>query len=343
MKRILLFAVAAMFTASLAFAQDVGVTSLLPTGPTLKKGVPTRLQFYITNLGSTAISQGTQIAVNFSVEGTAGTVSNIPAPSTLDPGDSLLISLTALRSFDNSPLGPIQFCAWTQFSGDIDINNDTTCTTYQLITYKRDVGVSAITVPPENSTIDMGVPTQFSFTLNNYSDSVIEEGITIPIQVRVGSGSPLNLTYTLENDLAANSDRTISTGGLTINAPHGNIEICISTNWGTNVDDFTGNDQDCNDYDFNTSIVENNFNGAVTVQPNPFHNQTQITYSLNTSSEVVLKVYDMNGKEITTLVNEKQPAGLHAADFNATGLEKGIYIYRLQAGEMAKTGKLVLE
>ena len=63
--------------------------------------------------------------------------------------------------------------------------------------------------------------------------------------------------------------------------------------------------------------------------PNPFNPRTIINYELRIRNFVVLKVYDIEGKEVATLVNDIMPAGMHAVEFNAEGLSSGVYIYSL--------------
>jgi hypothetical protein len=65
--------------------------------------------------------------------------------------------------------------------------------------------------------------------------------------------------------------------------------------------------------------------------PNPFNPETVISYQLPRSSRVNLKIYDMLGREISTLVNEKQSAGYYSVTFDSKGLPSGIYFYRLNA------------
>jgi len=55
-----------------------------------------------------------------------------------------------------------------------------------------------------------------------------------------------------------------------------------------------------------------------------------------------LKIYNLLGQEIKTLVNEEKPAGSYEIIFNATNLSSGIYFYRLQAGSFVETKKMVL-
>ncbi len=79
--------------------------------------------------------------------------------------------------------------------------------------------------------------------------------------------------------------------------------------------------------------------------PNPFNPSTVISYQLPVNSQVTLKVYDVLGKEVATLVNGRQEAGSYTVPFSATGgstLASGVYIYRLNAGSFISTKKLVL-
>jgi Secretion system C-terminal sorting domain len=76
--------------------------------------------------------------------------------------------------------------------------------------------------------------------------------------------------------------------------------------------------------------------------PNPFNPTTVISYQLSAVSHVTLKVYDVLGRELKTLVNERQTAGSHLATFDASYLPSGVYFYHLQAGSHSATKKLLL-
>jgi photosystem II stability/assembly factor-like uncharacterized protein len=76
--------------------------------------------------------------------------------------------------------------------------------------------------------------------------------------------------------------------------------------------------------------------------PNPFNPSTTIRYSIPTSEFVTLKVYDVLGNEVATLVNEEKPAGSYEVNFNAAELSSGIYFYTLQSGSFTQTKKLIL-
>ena len=76
--------------------------------------------------------------------------------------------------------------------------------------------------------------------------------------------------------------------------------------------------------------------------PNPFNPNTVISYQLAVSSYAKLKVYDILGNEITTLVNEKQNAGSYSAVFDASNYPSGIYYYKLEAGSFSEVRKMIL-
>ncbi|HPG39427.1 MAG TPA: T9SS type A sorting domain-containing protein [bacterium] len=76
--------------------------------------------------------------------------------------------------------------------------------------------------------------------------------------------------------------------------------------------------------------------------PNPFNPTTHISYYLPVNAQVALKVYDVTGKEIKTLVNEQQHAGNHSVQFTAADLPSGVYFYKLKAGSFHDTRKFLL-
>ncbi|MCL5738616.1 MAG: T9SS type A sorting domain-containing protein, partial [Bacteroidetes bacterium] len=76
--------------------------------------------------------------------------------------------------------------------------------------------------------------------------------------------------------------------------------------------------------------------------PNPFNPTTVIDYRLPANALVVLKVYDVLGRDVETLVDEHQSVGVHSVIFNAGNLPSGVYFYRLQAGTFIQTKKLTV-
>jgi hypothetical protein len=82
-------------------------------------------------------------------------------------------------------------------------------------------------------------------------------------------------------------------------------------------------------------LLQNNY-------PNPFNPSTTINYQLPKQSYITLKVFDVLGREVATLVNRVEEQGYKSVNFDASKLSSGIYYYRLQAGNYAETKKLLL-
>src|SRR5690606_35300366 len=99
-------------------------------------------------------------------------------------------------------------------------------------------------------------------------------------------------------------------------------------------------------YDFLTGIDENN--GLITNYdlfqkfPNPFNPVTHLKYSLKEDGFVSIKVYDILGNEITTLVNEQKAKGIYTTEFNAANLPSGVYIYTIQVNDFSAAKKMIL-
>jgi hypothetical protein len=118
-------------------------------------------------------------------------------------------------------------------------------------------------------------------------------------------------------------------------------------------------------YYWNVQSVDNNFNVSVfskeqriTVNyieneipakfslnqnfPNPFNPSTKIKYSIPKAENVTLKIYDILGRQIKTLVNEEKPAGNYSIEFNGKDMPSGVYFYQIRAGVFTETRKMLL-
>ena len=76
--------------------------------------------------------------------------------------------------------------------------------------------------------------------------------------------------------------------------------------------------------------------------PNPFNPSTEIKYSLKKDGFVTIKVYDVLGRVVSTLVNENKPAGYYTVNFDASGLSSGIYFYGITANGFTAVKKMIL-
>ena len=97
------------------------------------------------------------------------------------------------------------------------------------------------------------------------------------------------------------------------------------------------------------SVIFENTNGnepenfaLIQNYPNPFNPTTTIGYQLSVTSHLTIKVYNLLGKEVATLVEGVQQAGHYSVNFDASGLVGGIYLYQLKAGKQVETKKFIL-
>ena len=101
-------------------------------------------------------------------------------------------------------------------------------------------------------------------------------------------------------------------------------------------------------YDLVTEIDDSEKDGIITIfnlsqnYPNPFNPSTTIKYSIPKQSYVGLKIYDLLGEEIETLINEEKPAGNYQVEFKAANLPSGVYFYRIRAGSFNQVRKMLL-
>ncbi|KAF0140537.1 MAG: hypothetical protein FD122_2337 [Stygiobacter sp.] len=131
-----------------------------------------------------------------------------------------------------------------------------------------------------------------------------------------------------------NSNSTKSYSFTDKNAPSGKVHYRLKQI------DFDGK------YEY-SNIVEVNVNALNRLElaqnfPNPFNPVTTINYTLPNVSKVKLVIYDVTGREVATLVNEFQSAGKHSVNFNASRIASGVYYYRIQAGDIIQTKKMIL-
>jgi hypothetical protein len=76
--------------------------------------------------------------------------------------------------------------------------------------------------------------------------------------------------------------------------------------------------------------------------PNPFNPSTMISWNSSIGSHNTLKIYDVKGNEVATLVDEFKPAGSYEIEFNANNLSSGVYFYKLLTGNISETRKMIL-
>jgi len=124
------------------------------------------------------------------------------------------------------------------------------------------------------------------------------------------------------------------------------LSIVIAIVAGTSLEDLLVNAQAAIIYATHTPVEQTSipelFFSLHQNYPNPFNPSTEIKYSVTHTSQVVVKVFDVLGRDIETLVNEEKPTGTYEVTWYAEGLPSGVYFYQLKAGEFISTKKMIL-
>ncbi len=153
--------------------------------------------------------------------------------------------------------------------------------------------------------------------------AVSNDYVTVnPSTGSIQPGGSQTITLTLD---AQNIQEGQYTGQVTISGNGGNIIIPI---------DYLVDVEQLTSVPTEFSLSQN--------YPNPFNPSTSIEFSLPRSTEVSLRVFDMLGKEVVTLVNENKSTGSYRVSFDGSNLASGVYVYRLETDKFIDTKKLVL-
>jgi len=177
-------------------------------------------------------------------------------------------------------------------------------------------------------------PSQISFSINVVVDAwgsmTLPGGGTFEA-LRIRESSTANGNTSVQYSFLAKNGANVTVSATDANPPTSGVINADWYDWNmpftSDVEKISGLPQDFN--------LNQNY-------PNPFNPSTKIEYSIPEASFVQLKVYDILGNEVVTLVSEEQSAGSYRADFSGNGLSSGMYIAKLQAGNYTKTIKMTL-
>jgi len=135
----------------------------------------------------------------------------------------------------------------------------------------------------------------------------------------------------------------------TTNAPadYAMSGIYTDNSTGTTGDNLNGRARIKVFFENNTTGGDNNSNLPISYNlsqnyPNPFNPVTKINFAIPKQGYVNLKIYDMLGREVKTLMNEVKTPGNYSIDFNASNLSSGIYFYKLQVNDFVNIKKMVV-
>lgn len=188
---------------------------------------------------------------------------------------------------------------------------------------------------------DIGIPELGQGSYKDYrtGDRSFRDTKTHGLRYQVGAGTSIVISWNLSNGATGILQDIITgnlineimrgTGSFTVTNPGAFNKLKVTINYST------------------TEVQESPLQllqafSLAQNYPNPFNPSTAIDFHVPVSSFVTVKVFDVLGKEVATLVNERKSPGAYRVNFNASGLADGVYFYRLQAGQFAQTRKLVL-
>ena len=168
---------------------------------------------------------------------------------------------------------------------------------------------------------------------------------TVMLYYRIGSGSYQSTAMNYDGTLKYNFTLPSSSNGTTVE-----FYFTYKTSSGGSVQEPTSSTYKFS-YGSNDILTSVNERNEIPVQfdlsqnyPNPFNPSTVISYRISIISKVTLKVYDLLGREVSTLVNEEQQPGVYNSQFSILNsqLSSGVYFYRLRAGDFSETKKMIL-
>ena len=243
------------------------------------------------------------------------------------------------------------------------INNDNTCEDTVAVIPKPPVNLALLKTATASSVeSDLYPP---SYAVDGNSGTRWSSQFSDPQWLKVDLGAVYNIdhvsilwetAYAKEFEVLVSTDGanwqvaqhvTNGTGGLNVlpvSVPARYVEVyCLqrATQWGYSIyelgifaqDTATGVEEPLKMHD--KYLLNNNF-------PNPFNPSTAISYQLSAAGRVTLKVYDVLGREVATLVNGKENAGYYRVNFDGSKLASGVYFYRLTAGDFTSVKKMLM-
>jgi subtilisin family serine protease len=199
---------------------------------------------------------------------------------------------------------------------------------YGLITI--DLGAPGTSILSTTSTGNYGTSTGTSMATPHVAGAIaLLVAAAPPALLQAYKLYPDSIALLFKQKLLEGVDIKPSLQGITVSG--GRLNIYNSVLLIQNITGFNGNQ----------GLIPHSYN-LYQNYPNPFNPSTIIKYDLPQTGFVSLKIYDALGREITSLVNNQQEAGVHEIVWNAKDFTSGVYFYKLQSGEYTATKKLML-
>jgi len=332
-----------------AHANDVGISGfILPNQ--IGRGAPTTIRVRITNFGSSVQSN---FPVSYQINTDTPVTENYPG--TLAPLQTA--TMTFSTPWRPAAAGTYQIAARTNLNGDQNTGNDAaqkTVPVSQFLYAGNWKGNTSQSRPilfmvnaadeVESLTFDLEITfivfpsLSCVYKLQSTKRVPIQNGaFEVPV---TSSGAGVSYSTTVRGTFSSPTSCTGTVASFTAGGGFcdgqlifGNIGVSEKT-WNATGIPLAVDDANLNKPPERFTLSQN--------YPNPFNPGTTIEYTLLKAAHVELKVYDTLGQEVQTLVNSKQEAGTHRAQFGSNGLPGGVYFYRLRAGERVEVKKMVV-
>ena len=253
---------------------------------------------------------GTEMSGNYSVSGTIDPF-NLPTEGTAGfygfSSDTSILIITGVETFivdevDSVNIGAIII----NKPGELEPGTYTVDPIFQTVLFAFVLGADFTTIPEDLEDIvadKVYISATGSITISELSDSSLTGSF---------SGAMLNLSNPLDFLSVTNGSFSLSPGEI-LAVDDSNPDISMP------------------------SLLELKQN-----YPNPFNPVTTIKFILETQSIASLQIFDVNGRQVETLLNERLEPGFHSVQWNAQNESSGIYFYRISAGEFSEVGKCIL-
>jgi hypothetical protein len=194
--------------------------------------------------------------------------------------------------------------------------------------------LSEISVDPDSLPADGISQATITISPKNNSDTLLASGLQLDLS-NTGAGLLSTVTDLGNGTYLANLTAPIALGADTISVIVISGIDTVSIFWKAIVSYFSPTSIDEQFISPNEFHLFQNY-------PQPFNPTTTIKYQIPKTSKVILKVFDVLGNEMETLVDQKNSAGIYEIDFDGTGLTSGIYFFTLKTKEFTDTKKMIL-
>ena len=172
----------------------------------------------------------------------------------------------------------------------------------------------------QSITVSPTVTTHYSVTVTDSVNCTAEDTVTVNVtDIRCGNNN--NKVYVCHNGHVI----CVDTHSVPAHLQHGDqLGFCVDSKSSTQVEENPGQ------YKLHINY------------PNPFNPETSIKFEIPFNSKVSLKIYDITGRKVVTLVDKELDAGFYDVKWNASNYPSGVYFYKLTAGEFTETRKMIL-